>query len=158
MELTEYGTSNYDIGILELNGTIELNGNVSLGGGCRICTVNENSILKFGKDVVITGNCHIVATDNISIGDNVLISWNVQMLDSDHHKIYNETNTIINKNKPINIQKKVWICSNVSLLKGANIPKNSIVESGSIVNKSFKDENILIINNEIKKKNILWKS
>ena len=153
----EHGTSNYDLGVLELNGIIELNGKISIGGGSKICTVNKKSMLRFGKNVVITGNCHIVCTDYINIDDECLISWNVQMLDSDHHKIYDKSKNLLNQNKPINISKNVWICSNVSILKGTFVSNDSIISAGSVLNKQFCEENVLIANNEIKRTNIFWK-
>ena len=53
------------------------------------------------------------------------------------------------KNEGIVINKNVWIGTNVVILPGVKIGKNSIIAAGSIVTKSF-DDNSLIAGNPAK--------
>ena len=51
---------------------------------------------------------------------------------------------ILNRPKDINIGDHVWLCRNVSVLKGVNIPDNCVAGLGSIITKAFDKTNSLI--------------
>lgn len=62
-----------------------------------------------------------------------------------------------NKPKSVEVGSHVWLCANTILTKGARIGDGSVVAMGSIVIKSFKEENILLTGNTIKKSEISWR-
>lgn len=88
----------------------------------------------------------IVAKRKISIGYNVDISWNVQIIDTDFHYFMNNLNGSISRNtSSIFIGDNVWIANNVSISKGGGVPDNSIVSSNTLVNKDFLDNNSILL-------------
>ena len=62
--------------------------------------------------------CTIICKNSISIGDNVLTSWDTLIMDSDQHtiiKLMDEENK--NYDGVIQIGNDVWISSEVTILK-----------------------------------------
>jgi acetyltransferase-like isoleucine patch superfamily enzyme len=129
------------------------------GKGCKL-TIGSQSIilchLHFDKaDARIhigsksfIGKSQLIAANDIFIGDNVLISWGVTVVDHNSHSvIYSErsldvTNWIDgNKDwknvvcEPVRINDKAWIGFNSIILKGVTIGEGAIVGSGSVVTK-----------------------
>lgn len=89
-------------------------------------------IFSIGKDI------------EVNIGDDCMFSKGVLIRPSDGHTIYDiSTNEILNYGKSINIGHHIWCAGDNSILKGANIPNNSIVAKGSIVTKAFDVPNSL---------------
>lgn len=140
------------------NSLIEFEGNATLCNPFFI-TVNKGSNLKFGKNLKSNTNLVLSCDKKISIGDDVLIGWNVTIIDGDGHPIYfNGSKEPYNYAREIIIQNKVWISSNVIILKGTNILKESVISSGATVCSEFKEENVIIggMPAKIIKNNISW--
>lgn len=110
---------------IENNGIIYLGNQVNFGGGCQICTVNNDSELRIGNNTSFMAECHVVAKKNIVIGNDCLISWDTQIMDSDLHNIFSE-GKIINDDDAIVVEDHVWICSKAILLKGTYISKGTL--------------------------------
>jgi acetyltransferase-like isoleucine patch superfamily enzyme len=102
-----------------------------------ICTWGKNAVIKIGRDVGISGGS-IVAADKIEIGDGTLIGANTTIIDTDFHPIHSGKRRYATKNvksKPIKIGRNVFIGMNSVVLKGVQIPDNSIVPAGSVVRR-----------------------
>lgn len=142
------------------DGTVEFKGSCFLNQGTRI-SVGNGGKLVFGDHVTCTGDSEIYCNHIIKIGDNSLMSWDILLLDSDQHQIIDASNKVFNKPKPIKIGTRVWIGCRTTILKGTQIPDNSIVASGSILSKSFNQSNVIIAgigsNQSVIKENIDWK-
>lgn len=84
--------------------------------------------------------------------------WNVNIRDSDGHKILNANGEITNLNNSINIGNHVWISSYCDILKGSSIPDNCIVGFRALVTKRFNECNSIIAGSpaRIIKQNIKW--
>ena len=100
--------------------------------------------LEIGKNFFCNKNCTISCNDKITIGDNVLFGWNVEVLDSDNHKVIHK-----NKEKPCNrgaikIGDHVWVASFSHILKNSAVPDGSVVAYQSLVTKQFKGEKLLL--------------
>ncbi len=76
-----------------------------------------------------------------SIGDNVMFGWDVTIIDGDGHTVFKDGIPTL---RPYHIGNHVWICAEARILKGVSIPDNSIVAFGSLVTKSFFDNDLLI--------------
>lgn len=136
--------------IFSNSGLIEFNGYCHLGSGTKISNTGK---LVFGNNFNITANSSIVCHDNIEFGEDVLCSWNCMIIDTDFHYIDNNVNC-----KPIFVGDNVWICQNVTLLKGANIPSGCVCAANSMVNKEIQNSNSLIVcDSKVNRKNILWR-
>lgn len=105
-------------------------------------------IFSIGKDI------------EVNIGDDCMFSKGVLIRPSDGHTIYDvNTGEILNRAKSINIGSNVWCAGNNFILKGVNIPNNSIVAKGSIVTKAFSEPNSLYAGVPAKqiKTNVSWR-
>lgn len=126
------GTSRFLPIVIEHNGTLIFNGRFN-AGGIQLCTVGENSVIEFGEDITITGESHILASKKIQIGNDCIISWNTQIMDTDFYKVF-VNGTIANPDKEICIGNHVWVSSGSSIMKGSQIPDGCIVAAGSQIN------------------------
>ena len=135
------------------NSKLIVNGNFSFMTGSHVI-IAENAKMTIGSGY-INRFCHIKCYSEINIGDNVVISENVSMWDSDVHEVLNYNHSMT---EPINIGNHVWIGTNTIILKGVNIGNNSIIGAGSVVNRDIPD-NCLAAGNPAKviKHNINWK-
>ena len=108
----------------------------------------ENVSVNIGKDFSIESGCfdfHGEPNLNINIGNDCQFGCNIRLVPADGHTIYNnDNNMILNRPKDINIGDHVWLCRNVSVLKGVNIPDNCVAGLGSIITKAFDKTNSLI--------------
>ena len=86
-----------------------------------------------------------------------MFSRNINLLTSDGHSILKD-NKRINLAKDIIIKDGIWVADNVTILKGTVISNGSIVGTNSLVNKEFKEENILIagIPSKVVKRGVRW--
>lgn len=129
--------------IWELNGNLTFKGNASIGRGCKI-SVSNNANLTLGKDFIITGRTEIICQNEISFGDNCLLSWNILIMDTDFHKIIDSSGEVINPPKAINVGDHVWICCRNTILKGVNIASNTIISANSTITKNISQENCIV--------------
>lgn len=123
----------------------------------------DNQKLIIGKNCSMWNNISINLTEDdaqVHIGDDCMLSKNIEIWASDGHAIYDkDTNEVLNRcSKSVTIGNHVWIGSNVILTKGADIPSNSVVGTGSVVTKSFKEENIVIagIGAKVIRRGVMW--
>ena len=135
--------------LIELNGSIIFKGKANFGHGSKIA-VGKEGILCIGKDFHISGNSTIICADSVIFGDDVLVSWEIIIMDTDFHETENTLTNIINHKitKQISIGNNTWIGMRSTLLKGTRIPANTIIGSNSFLNKAYIiDENCLLAGN-----------
>jgi len=141
--------------ILELcdNSTLTINGIFNAGPGSCI-SIGNNAEVILGDNSSITANSKIISHKKIIIGDNVLISWDVQIMDTDFHNILIDN---YEQKKEIVIEDNVWIGSRATILKGVTIGKGSVIAAGSVVTKDV-PENTLVagVPAKIIRSNISW--
>lgn len=120
------------IGFLELNknSSIHISGKFNICNGYHIVLMN-NAQLHLGGGY-ISRNVRIRCFEKIVIGNNVAISENVSIWDSDAHVLEKDEYSLT---KPITIGDNVWIGTNAIILKGVNIGCGAVIAAGSLVNK-----------------------
>jgi acetyltransferase-like isoleucine patch superfamily enzyme len=115
-----------------------------------------NSVIAFDRHsakVIIGDRCYIgssllVCAAQITLEDDVVISWGVTIVDHDSHAIHwqNRTRDILDWGNgakdwdhvniaPVTIRRRVWIGFNASVLKGVTIGEGAVVAAGSVVTK-----------------------
>lgn len=133
-------------------GNIYVRGRLTLGSGFRL---GNSGDLLLGDTVAITANSTIVCRKKVTISDDCLISWDVLVMDTDFHKIFDSCSNQINNDEEIVINKHCWIGCRSLILKGSVIPDNSIIAAGSIVASQVIQKNCVyssfgkIIHNDI---------
>lgn len=145
-------------GILEIDGKIVFRGKTNIGHGSKISV--SNAILDFGDNFIITAESTIICKDdNITFGKNCLLSWDILIMNSDFHNIYDSNSALINAAKAIIVSDNVWIGCRCIILKGAVVPTGSIIGSGTLIGRDLKEENCIYAGNPVKmlKSDISWK-
>ncbi len=108
----------------------------------------ENAHIEIGNRVFMNGT--LISAGKISIGDDVLISWGVTIVDHNSHSIVfaKRADDVVAWSKgkkdwtnveiaPVIIESKAWIGFNAIVLKGVTIGEGSIIGAGSVVTKSI---------------------
>src|SRR5699024_9569978 len=98
------------------NSTLIVHGNFLISDGCKIA-IEENASLELGSGY-INIDSRINCFNRIEIGNDVAISENVTIRDSDNHDILYKG---YERSKPIKIGNHVWIGLNAVILKGVTI-------------------------------------
>lgn len=96
----------------------------------------ENAKIQIGENGRICGRC-VHAFKSIEIGRNCLIAANVQIIDSNGHKLLlsNPENRISSRDdgKPILIEDDVWIGLSAIVLPGVRIGRGSVIGANTVV-------------------------
>jgi len=92
------------------------------------------------------GRSNLICYRNISIGDDVLMSWGITVVDHDSHSLeWNERNNDVLEwgrgrkdwqhvaHAPVVVADKAWIGFNVSVLKGVTIGEGAVIGACSVV-------------------------
>lgn len=135
----------YQRSVLELDGTIELPEGKTRLGLCSKLSVGKNGVLTFGKNFVNSSGVIIICNDHITIGDNVLVSWETMIMDTDWHKLKDTiTGTIHPVQKPIIVGNNVWICCRSTILKGSVVADGCTVAAGAVVSGKYEKTNSIL--------------
>lgn len=94
----------------------------------------------------------------IEIGEDSMISYNVEIRNTDAHRIIDlSTKKSINRGKPVRIGKHVWLGEGVRILKGVTVGDGAIIGTGSIVTKDVKKNTVVAGNpGKVIKENCCW--
>ena len=121
---------------------------VSIHKGCKV-VVRTGGVLRIGNNTYINEQSRLQCSLKIDIGNDCSIGWCTNILDTDLHGIY-EGNILLNPNLKVEIGSKVWICANVSILKGTKISNNVIVGVSSIIAGKKLESNSIYAGNPAK--------
>ncbi|CCV14989.1 acyltransferase [Mesorhizobium sp. STM 4661] len=123
-------------------------------------TIGENGIINcyfsfdrpgaqitIGRDCYI-GKSHLVAAERVSIGNDVVISWGVTIVDHNSHSLdwkqrakdvadwrHGKKDWTDIGIAPVTIDDNAWIGMGVTILKGVTIGKGAVVGAASVVTK-----------------------
>ena len=125
-------------GIWQVSGTVSFGGKASIGHGSKL-SVRGN--LSLGAGFNMTAESTIVCAKEIRFGDDCLLAWDILVMDTDEHPLYNKENERINPDKAILVGNHVWMGCKCVLLKGAEVPDNTVVAAGTLLKSSFTGEN-----------------
>ena len=169
-------------GIWQVSGTVSFGGKASIGHGSKLSVRGD---LKLGADFNMTAESTIVCAKEIRFGDDCLLAWDVLVMDTDEHPLFNRHETArretrdsnhvpcpevpcpesndtenerINPDKPIVVGNHVWIGCKCVLLKGAEVPDNTVVAAGTLLTSSFSGEHQVIGGNppSVLKHDVRW--
>lgn len=124
-------------------GCLVLKSTAHIGQGASLVVHSEGK-LTLGRNFAISGTTSIICSKSITFGDDVQLSWNSMIMDSDAHRIYSTDGKWINPPTEITVGNRVWIAANTSIMKGAVIKDNTVVASNSLVNKAFSEGNCIL--------------
>lgn len=106
--------------------------------------------VKIGKNCLICSNILTKESHLLEIGNNVTISTNVTFITHDNSAklLFGDRGDLFGK---IKVGDNCFIGENSCLLYGVELGNNIIVAAGSVVTKSFDEENIIIGGNPARK-------
>ena len=145
---------------LEYGSHLELEKQVSFRNGMIINISNDASV-RVGKKTFFNNYCSINAHGEIVIGSDCLFGEGVKIYDHNHifytELKINEQSYSVGK---VVIGNNCWICSNVIILKGAEIGDNCTISAGCIIKDKVPANSLVRMNEkrqiieEIKSKRI----
>jgi len=124
---------------------IQVGKNGYLGNTSFIVFKNGGKI-RIGDFVFLNDNTKIWSMDEIRIGNRVLMSYNVMIIDNNSHPLdmFERHKHCLDKFADVNIDAEkiiieddVWIGANCIILKGVRVGQGSIIGAGSVVSKSI---------------------
>lgn len=136
---------------------IQYKSGFTVGYGCKLAAQKDSHII-IGKDVTFGDYVQIQSSNEIRIGDNVLLASRIYVGDS-NHGIYsgaNQTSPDIPPNeRPLNrgkviIGDNVWVGNGVTIVGNIEIGNGVIIGANSVVLHSL-DENSIYAGNPAKK-------
>lgn len=124
---------------------------LTTGRFCRFDLSGTKKTLYIGDNCEMGDMTHIVAYEDVKIGDNVLIASKCFISDTNHGTykgaVQDAPNTLPNTRKlntsSVKIGDNVWIGENVVILAGSVIGNGCIIGANSVVSGVF-DDNVII--------------
>jgi acetyltransferase-like isoleucine patch superfamily enzyme len=126
---TTWGSRDRPALIMHDRSTLVLNGRFTAASGACL-SIGTGATVEVGHMTRVNVNSDILCRDRIVIGNDTVIAWGVQIMDSDYHQLVGSE-----KNAPVVIGDHVWIGSRVTVLKGVTIGDGAVIASGSVVTK-----------------------
>lgn len=129
-------------GLMEIKneGCVTFEGKAFFGYGIGLACEGQ---MVFGDTFYMNVNGSISCHEEVRFGDDVLLGWNVHIIDSDNHTTYENGTAKSNQGK-IQIGNHVWICAFSSILKNTKISDHSVVGYRSYVIDRFEEDHVLI--------------
>jgi acetyltransferase-like isoleucine patch superfamily enzyme len=117
-------------GVWDVPGELIFLGPATISHGVKL-SVSGRMVV--GANVFINAEARISCAEQITIGDDTKISWDVLIMDSDAHPINGQA-----PNAPISIGHDVLIGADAMILKGAQLPDGAVVGASSCVTRSVR--------------------
>lgn len=123
-------------------------GEIKIGSKNRFASIRDRNVIALTRPCYISAftsgklsigsNCGfsgtvIAAYHSISIGDNVKFGANCLIMDYEGHSEDSRSG----KPLPINIEDNVWLGTNVVVLKGVTIGRNTLIGANSLVTRDI---------------------
>lgn len=118
-------------------------GKMKIGKGSfimRQCYFMNANFLTIGRYSHINRGCLVDARGKITIGDNVSISHNVNIMTGSHDV---QSTSFIGIFKPIVIKDYAWLGVGCTILQGVTIGRGAVVAAGAVVSKDVGDYEIV---------------
>ena len=88
--------------------------------------------IEIGECVLMSPGSRLSASDEIVLGDGVMMANGAYITDSDWHTIYDRT-ARDGRATPVHIGRNVWLGDHATVLKGVTIGENSVVAARAVV-------------------------
>ena len=89
-------------------------------------TAGAPAVVRIGRGCSLGDRTQIHACRLVEIGDDVLISWDVTLLENNYHS---------SSKGPIRIESDVWIGCRAIVLSGVTVGRGSVIAAGAVVTR-----------------------
>jgi acetyltransferase-like isoleucine patch superfamily enzyme len=119
--------------------TVDRGAKLSIGQGFKmrpgaVLRVRRGAVCRIGKNVSMNLNNMLACQQSVTIGDDVLLSPNVQIYDHDHdYRAAGGAAAMQYVCSPVVIGSNVWIGANTVILRGTVIGDNCVVGAGCVL-------------------------
>ena len=140
---------NSTITIKGANNRIVIGKNGFLNGLCIILEGNDNRVF-IGDHAFVLDDTRIYVVDGSSfkMGDNCMFSDHIDIRTTDNHSIIDRASgKRINYEEDVILHDKVWLCTGVRVLKGAELADGCIVGAGTVVTRKHLVPNSVVVGN-----------
>lgn len=157
IQLGEHLVSLYpNVGIVWENkgGQVIFNGKCIIGSSSAI-SIGEKGICEVGDNFRATSGLKLTSHYHIQFAENVLIAWEVIIMDTSFHRLKDMNGDFKNKGYgAISIGKNNWITARSMVLSGTKTPDYCIIGAGSVLNKDYSGfpTHILLAGNPVEMK------
>ncbi len=101
--------------------------------------------IRIGRAVLMSPGSRVSASDEIVIGDGVMMANGTYITDSDWHGVYDRTRRDETPT-PVHIGDNVWLGDHATVLKGVSIGENSVVAARAVVTRDV-PANVIVAGN-----------
>src|SRR3954469_10228285 len=98
--------------------------------------------LRFGRNVFVNHGCTAMDLGGITIGDDVMLGPNVQLISSGH-PLDPETRRTRITTAPIHIGRGAWIAAGATVLRGVTVGDDAVVDAGAVVRKDVAESTLV---------------
>jgi len=135
-------------------GKIVFNGSCIIGNSSAI-SIGKNGSCVLGNNFRATASFKLTSYKHIQFGENVLIAWDVLIMDTSFHRLKDSHGVFKNKGYgAITIGKNNWITAKCMILNGTKTPDYCVLGAGSVLNKDYSNlkTHILLAGNPLEVK------
>ena len=143
--------------IWEVSGQVVFRGAANIGHGSKL---SVSGTLVLGDRFTVTAESAIVCRTRIEFGAGCLLSWDVLVMDSDFHAIFDANDERINDDEPVSVGDGVWMGCRTLVLKGVTIENGCVIGANTTLSRSIDGEKKLIAGNpaRVVRDDVQWKS
>lgn len=116
-------------------GNYRLHPRSSIRGGARLW-VGPGATLTLERGSAIGARSIVNVESGLRLGEGTQVSWDVQILDTDFHKITGANGQVRPYTSPITIGRHVLVGTGAMILKGTTIGDDAVIAAGSVVTRS----------------------
>lgn len=125
--------------------TVQIGQNCILN--CRLSYDRPEAKITIG-DRCYVGKSHIVSALSVTLGDDVVISWGVTIMDHNSHALAwaERSQDVLDWHRgakdwthvamaPVVLERRCWIGAHASILKGVTVGEGAVVGTGAVVTR-----------------------
>jgi acetyltransferase-like isoleucine patch superfamily enzyme len=104
--------------------------NVALFSGVRL-ECRKGARITIGNGTYLNRNTEVIAAQEVQIGRDCMIGWDVVIMDTDEHGVGGRPSAV----KPVIIGDGVWIGCRAIILKGVTVGDGAVIGAGAVVTR-----------------------
>lgn len=109
---------------------VELGAGILLSDRVGLHLRDRGAVIQIGAGSFVNHRSEIIAHERVVIGAGCLLAWDVQVLDSDSHRVDGRPHTA-----PVRLGDRVWVGCRATVLKGVTIGDGAVVAAGAVVSR-----------------------